>query len=318
MKSHDSRRKWRVAVLGVGVMGRHHVRVLNQLSGFEVVGAFDDDRYRLEQVCGEFGVGRFRSVEEAIEVADVVYIATPTVTHFALAKKALAASRHVFVEKPIAHTFAQAQELAEIARAAHAKVGVGHTERFNPVVRWLSQRLRGEKVLSIGIERVGPLPPRIRDVGIVTDLGVHDLDLIAYLAGSPLVDVKCVTGANLGAFEDVAQIVVRTESGVVGSINSNWLTPYKSRRLFVATEKFAVTGDLMRFSVKTFAAISGAQSSYSVDEPQIIFREPLVAQAEAFLGLLEGRDDSGVVTAEQGALVLRSVEACFVDDRRGS
>ena len=156
------------------------------------------------------------SIEEAINAADALFVATPTSTHHKVAMQAIAANRHVFVEKPLAHTSRYAAALVEASRRVGTKLAVGHTERFNPVVRWLLERLRGKEILSLNIERVGPRPPRIKDVGIVTDLGVHDLDLFECLTGSELKLVRCIGRATSGSQEDIAQILVCTRSGVVG------------------------------------------------------------------------------------------------------
>jgi len=309
----------KVAVVGLGVMGQHHVRVLRQLSDrFDLVSVYDSDTALAESTGVRAGVPASRSMEEAIDLADALFVATPTSTHHEVAMQAIAAHRHVFVEKPVAHTSRDAEALVHASRRARTRLAVGHTERFNPVVRWLLERLRGKEILSLNIERVGPRPPRIKDVGIVTDLGVHDLDLFECLTGSELERVRCVGRATSGSHEDIAQILVSTRTGVVGSININWLTPFKSRRIMVATKEAFFRADLLRASVEVCAALDPASSRYSVEDAIIRGPEPLQAQAVAFARYVGGEPDAGAVTGEEGLRVLQWVEHCLTSMREAT
>jgi UDP-N-acetylglucosamine 3-dehydrogenase len=305
----------KAVVIGAGEMGSRHLRLLKRAGPrISLMGVFDTDSTKLERATREHEVRAFRSLEQAIDAADVVFVSTPTVHHAPVATEAIRRGRHVFVEKPLADTVESGEQLVREAAAARVTLVVGHTERFNPAVRALAASLQGERVLSVNIERVGPRPPRVKDVGILTDLGVHDLDLIEHLSGSPIQRVRCVAKASQGALEDLAHIAVETESGVIGAVTTNWLTPFKSRRILVATERAAFSADLMRFDVRAFRNNNAESSnSYSVDELPIQWREPLEAQLDAFLSLLDQGPRNGLVMGEDGLRVLRTVRACRED-----
>ena len=310
-------RIWNAVVIGVGTMGSHHARVLSQLPNmFNLQGVYDTNQDQCERVAELHSCKAFASFAQAVDCADVVFIATPTVTHRDMALFALEARKHVFIEKPVADSTLSAREI-ELARKRHGvRVAVGHTERFNPVTRWLLERLQSESVLSVNIERIGPRPPRIKDVGIVTELAVHDLDLIKCFTGARIDRVRCVGRSTNGGLEDVAQIVISTNNGAVGAINTNWLTPFKSRIVTVATKRLFLVGDLMRFKGHVYAYLdSGDTTRYSVEEAAIKWTEPLVAQAEAFYSYLGGNASSGTVSLDDGIEALELALKCLEDMR---
>ena len=296
-------------------MGHHHARVLSQLSHlYHLEGVYDTDPDQCHRVAEAHNCSAFESLAEAVRNAEVVFIATPTLTHRDLALFALEARRHIFIEKPLADTTARALEIKNAAGRYQSKVAVGHTERFNPVTRWILERLESESVLSVNIERIGPRPPRIKDVGIVTELAVHDLDLIKCFTGASIDRVRCVGRSTNGKFEDVAQIVISTNNGAVGAINTNWLTPFKSRIVTVSTKRLFLVGDLMRFKGHVYAYLDPKDTTkYSVEEAGIKWYEPLVAQAEAFHKYLAGDEASGTVGLDDGLEALWLVEKCLGD-----
>jgi len=306
----------KIAIIGLGVMGSRHMRVVSGLTElFELVGGYDQDEQLKEEVCARYQAPALTSLEEAIELAEVVLISTPTSTHFELAKQTIEAGRDLFVEKPLADTHENCQKLIELQKKHGVRMGVGHVERFNPVIQWLRERLHQESLLSINIERVGPNPPQIKDVGIVTDLAVHDLDLIAFLSKAPLGRLSCVGSAEPSRHENVAQIITTTDNGVVGSINTNWLTPFKSRQITIATKEFFFQGDLLRGSGRVYSLLDTKASSYSVEEAIFFKKEPLVAQMEAFAGFLKG-EETDTASAEDGTQIVAWAESCLVDMER--
>lgn len=313
MTSSRNQRK-RIAVLGAGAMGAHHVRVLSGASNFfELVGIFDTDFSRAEHVAQKFGTKAWTSRQALCEAAQVAVIAAPTLSHAQLAVEAMEAGADVFVEKPLAASSAQAAHVVAQADRLKRAVYVGHTERFNPVVRWLHERVADDKVLSIHVERIGPRPPRIKDVGVITDIAVHDLDIIQHLSNSTIDRISCVARAtDQGVHEDVAQIVVGTENNVVGSINTNWLTPFKSRRILIATQNHFYTADLMRFSGFIYSCASPNNlNQYNVEEAPIQWREPLEAQCEALYRALTGKTSEHLVDGKTAAQVVGLVDRCL-------
>ncbi len=305
----------KVALIGLGVIGKIHTRILHTLKPFELIGLFDMDAAAATQLAQQYGIEAFKSIEQAIHAADIVYVCTPTSTHYAIGKQAITAKKHVFIEKPIATTPAESDELVALAKKNGVHIAVGHVERFNPAVVWLRNNVPTEEVLSISIERVGPRPPRIKDVGIVTDLGVHDLDLLAFIANSPLKSLSCVALATTGEHEDVAQIAALTENNIVGSIATNWLTPYKSRQIKVATSKKFFIADLLNAKISIYEGLEPAGERYLIEEISLPRYEGLRAESEAFAKMLDGQP-SGVITGAQGAAVVRWVQQCLDDYKR--
>lgn len=235
----------RVAIVGAGSMGTNHLRVLRdfeegKVSVVGVAESYPDALARTERL---FHVPGFADYREMIEQAkpDLVVVVTPTVTHFDVASFALEHGCHVLVEKPIAHTVAEATTLVELARSKGVVFAVGHIERFNPAVRRL-KRLLEEGVLGniyeLHARRLGPFPPRIRDVGVTLDLATHDLDVMLFVTGSRVRSLFAQTQQLVRRdYEDLLLGVLRFDSGAVGVLDVNRLTPTKARELTVTGER---------------------------------------------------------------------------------
>jgi UDP-N-acetylglucosamine 3-dehydrogenase len=225
----------KVGVIGVGAMGENHVRNFSQMP-VELIGVADTDAQRAGQVAAKYRIRAFPSADALLRTVDAVSIAVPTTFHREVALMALAGGVHILVEKPIASTLAQAQEMMTAVRRSGKVLMVGHSERFNPAIDALKERIdRGElgEIVAITAKRVGPHNPRIRDVGVIIDLGVHDIDVISYLYGRRASKVFAVSGVRLHPFEDYASISLFFPPDKVGTIDTNWLTPKKVRTVTV-------------------------------------------------------------------------------------
>ncbi len=231
----------RVGVIGTGAMGQHHVRIFNEMENVELVGISDVSAIRLKELSEQYGVRGFTDYNKLLnQNLDAVSIAVPTTLHTKIGLDAIDQGVNIFVEKPIADTLENADILTNAALKAKIKLMVGHVERFNPAVIKLKEICdAGElgKIVSISTRRVGPYNPRIRDVGIILDLGVHDIDIISYLYGKQVSEVYSIAGSNIHPFEDHAAIVLRYENEFSGIIETNWLTPHKIRKLTVIGTK---------------------------------------------------------------------------------
>ena len=233
----------KIAVAGAGVMGRNHIRVCSELEGLEVVGVVESNAEAAARIARLFRVRTFETVSRLLGEAkpDILIVATPTSTHFAVAREAIAAGVHVLIEKPIAATVAEGRELVALAAGAGVKLGVGHIERFNPAVRELKKHLdEGElgRVYQIVARRIGPFPPRIHDVGVIVDLATHDVNIMEHVVGSTIERVFAETARRIHqSHEDLVSCAMRFESGTVGVIDINWLTPTKIRELSVIGER---------------------------------------------------------------------------------
>ena len=233
----------RVGVVGVGVMGSNHARVLAGLPGVELVGVADPDRKQADFVARTLGCAAVADVDELLDLdVDAVTIAAPTHLHRDIALTCIARGVHVLVEKPIASSVEEGHEIIDAARRAGVTLMVGHVERFNPAVEAIKEAIRDEDILSIAITRVGPFPPRMSNVGVVIDLAVHDIDLIRWFTDSEIVEVQPQLSSAVAEREDIALLQFRTASGVLAHINTNWLTPFKARNVTVATRGKYVHG----------------------------------------------------------------------------
>lgn len=225
----------RVGVIGTGAMGQNHVRIYSEMEGVELAGISEVDQQRVEAMAVQFNTKGFTDYKEMFaEGLDAVSVVVPTKLHKRVVLDALEAGLNVLVEKPIADTLENADLMIEAAKKAGKILMVGHIERFNPAVIKLKELIDSDilgKVVSISTRRVGPYNPRIRDVGVILDIGVHDIDIISYLYGRRVNHVYAVAGADIHSFEDHASIILRMDHEFAGVVETNWLTPHKVRKL---------------------------------------------------------------------------------------
>ncbi|WP_295844689.1 Gfo/Idh/MocA family oxidoreductase [Tardiphaga sp.] len=300
----------RVGVVGAGVMGTNHGRVMAGLPGIELVGIVDplpEHRARAEKLIG---CTTFAELDALIAAGvDAVTIAAPTHLHHQVALACIAKGIHVLVEKPIASTVAEGRDIVEAAQRAGVTLMIGHVERFNPAVAAIKQAIKDEDILSIAITRVGPFPPRMSDVGVVIDLAVHDIDLIRWFTESDIVEVQSQLANAIAEREDIALLQFRTASGVLAHINTNWLTPFKARTVTVATRGKYVMGDLLTRQVTECFGFK-TDGSYSMRHLPVGQDEPLRAELLAFLSAVR-TGDTPAVTGEQGVASLEIAIECL-------
>lgn len=227
----------RVGVIGAGAMGQHHVRIYNEMENVELVGIADVDSKRINKLASIYNTTPYVEYQKLLEQdLDAVSVVVPTTLHNTVVMDAINAGCHVLVEKPITDSLENGATMIKAAKDANLKLMVGHIERFNPAVIKLKEIIDSGllgKIVSISARRVGPYNPRIRDVGIIMDLGVHDVDVISYLYGKPVDKVYTIAGKDIHTFEDHASIMLRFDNELSGIIETNWLTPHKVRNLTV-------------------------------------------------------------------------------------
>jgi predicted dehydrogenase len=289
-----ARRRHKATFVGLGAMGLRHVRVFAALSDrFELAGAYDVRADAPVPDC----TPRLRSEEEAIARAEVVVVATPTGVHAGAVARALAAGRHVLVEKPLCATAAEARALAALSGRGTARLFVGHSERFNPVVRVLARLLRDEPLLAIDLLRVGPSRPA--DCGALVNLGVHDFDLASYLGQAPLT-LRAALG---GAGNDLAHVLFTTAAGAVGHLYVDRSAPAKRRSIALVTPRWLYEGDLLVHRLERTARTTRLRA----DVP-LPLEEPLAAQALALADALDGGGAREIATGDDGAYAVALAE----------
>ena len=235
----------KIAVVGAGAMGMNHMRVLNDLNDEHVclVGVAEPFTPTLENAIRRFSVAGYADYRVMVEEThpDLVAVVVPTHQHFQVASYLLDRGISVLIEKPMASTIEEAETLLHLARLRNARIAVGHVERFNPAITTLKQRIvSGElgQLFQLHARRLGPFPPRIRDVGVVLDLATHDIDVMRYIADSEVERVYAETQRRIHTSrEDSLLGVLRFSNEATGMLDVNWLTPTKVRELIVTGER---------------------------------------------------------------------------------
>ena len=233
----------KAAVIGVGAMGRNHARVYADLPQVELVAVADVNPQVANEVARRYGGRAYSDYERLLdqERPDVVSLAVPTVDHCAMALEILRRGIHLLIEKPLAYTLDEGRQIIAAAQAQGICLMVGHIERFNPAIIALREHLSAEtagRVFQIDARRQGPFPARVRDVGVVIDLAVHDVDIMRYITGSEVVRVYSETERRIhSSHEDLLTATLRLSDGIIGTLTTNWLTPTKIRELYVTGER---------------------------------------------------------------------------------
>ena len=310
----------RVGVVGAGALGYHHVRLLRDVQGAALAGFFDTRAERSRQVSEELGVKAFESLDALLESCDALTIAVPTPAHYAVAKPALERGRHLLIEKPLATTLAEADELLEIAGRTGALVQTGHVERFNRAVRAALPYV--ETPRFIDSDRLAPFNPRGSDVAVVLDLMIHDIDLVLTLVGSHVADVAAVGVPVLTPFVDIANARVAFASGAVANITSSRVSRERMRKVRIFQQSGYISLDLasgdgefyrLRGDVDLAALAKGPLALEAfveripLDAPE---GEPLRLEFESFVAAVRGEQPvvvSGADGREALAVALRIV-----------
>ncbi len=231
----------RVGVVGVGHLGSQHARIYSELAKrsngqCSFVGVCDTDSIRVRALAEKVGGGAFENAAELANFVDAVSVATPTETHYKVARVFLERGKHVLVEKPITDSLHEAEELVALARKNKCVLQVGHIERFNPVMRYLTDILREARFIEV--HRLSPYPGRSTDIGVVLDLMIHDLDVVLSLVKAPLVAVDAVGIPVLSESEDIANARLKFADGCVANITASRVSAERMRkiRIFGRTE----------------------------------------------------------------------------------
>lgn len=218
----------KIGVLGAGHLGKIHIRLLQTIEQFELVGFYDPDPAKSAEVSKEFGIPAFASVDELIDRVEVVDVVTPTLSHYECASKALRNSKHVFIEKPITHTVDEARRLMNLAHEASVKVQVGHVERFNPA--FLIAREHIQQPMFIETHRLAQFNPRGTDVSVVLDLMIHDLDIVLSVVKS---NVKAISASGVSVLSDTPDICnarLEFDNGCVANITASRISMKNMRK----------------------------------------------------------------------------------------
>ncbi len=293
----------KIGVIGVGVMGRHHARVYSEMLDVELIGISDINEEQSKEIASKYNTKSFLDYVELLEKVDAVSIAVPTRLHEKVALDAIKKNCHILIEKPISNTIVTAKNIIECANRQNLKLMVGHIERFNPLISVLKKALRNQDILLIEITRMGPLPPRVKDIGVVVDIGIHDIDLLKYITESKFEKILSISSSNGKEHEDTALLSFKMKNGVLAHITTNWLTPYKVREIMVATKTMVLKGDLITQKLTEYKKTDEI-GAYSVKELQVNYKEPLKSELEEFVGAIK-EDRTPLVSGNDGLYALK-------------
>lgn len=301
--------KVNVGVIGVGAMGHNHARVYSKLENANLMAVSDLLKSKAEEVSNEYKVKGFVDYNDILKMPEIeaISVCVPTTHHFNVVMDAIEHGKHVLVEKPIAFTLREAKTMVKAAKDEGVKLATGHVERFNPAVEKTKELIKNDvigEVVSASAKRVGPFPPRIKDVGVTIDLAIHEVDIMFYLFESPVSRVYANMGSKLEKceYEDHAEIMSKFKNGIIGMLEVNWLTPYKKRKLEITGVDGIIAIDYIDQSINVYG-----KSTQNVDIP---YKEPLKEELGSFLHAVKNNEDPKI-TGEDGIYSLKVVTAAM-------
>jgi predicted dehydrogenase len=308
----------RVGVLGAGHLGKIHLRLLNQSEKYELVGFYDENQDYAEKIATEFGYKHFDTIAKLIHAVDIIDIVTPTLSHYKCARVAIKSGKHVFIEKPIATTVEEAEEIIALAKEYNVKGQVGHVERFNPAFKAVKDKI--ENPMFIETHRLAEFNPRGTDVPVVLDLMIHDIDAILSVVNSKVKSVNASGVAVISDSPDISNARIEFENGCVANITSSRISMKNMRKSRFFQKDAYISVDYLDkvcevVKMKDAPEIPGdfdmiLQNAEGVKK-QIYYDNPHVEPNNAILDELESFADAinnnttPVVTLEQATEALR-------------
>ena len=273
----------KVGVVGVGVMGHHHARIYRLLEGCELIGVDDIDEQRRSQVASEFEVRPFPNLAELLSEVDAVSIAVPTPDHHEIGLQCLAAGVDVLIEKPLASSLAEADDLIEAAAKEGRVLQVGHTERYNPAVEEMTRRVREPGFIEV--DRLGSLVPRSLETDVVLDLMIHDIDIIHMLVGDDVTEIRAVGVPILTEAIDFANARLEFAGGCIANLTSSRVSVNRIRKVRVFQPEAYLSVDYTAQIVDHYQLVrtEGKPSGISTDRLETKGEEPLVRQLRDFV-----------------------------------
>ncbi len=271
----------KVAVIGIGHLGKEHARIYKELPNCDLIGICDTDASKQDR-AELLGVPLFTRYQDLIGKVDAVSIATPTNSHYAVAREFLKAGIHTLIEKPITLKLEEADELIELSRSKKCALQVGHIERHNPGFKRIGEIAKNIRFFEI--HRLGPFTGRINDCGVVLDLMIHDLDIVLGLVKSEVATFDAVGINVLTPFEDIANVRIKFKNGAVADLTASRLTFEKQRKIRIFQEDAYISLDYEAQSAKIFRKADGQITQEIID---IQKSEPLKEELKYFLAGIE-------------------------------
>ena len=302
----------KIIQIGIGGWGKNHARILSELGVLAAV--CDSNKSRAKEFGEKYSVRYYENVDELLdsEEFDGALVVTPTFTHFDIASRLLKMKKHVFVEKPLTYNSEEGERLAEIAKKNKVILTCGYIERFNPAVNIVKKFVKEKKygdLIMLEFHRENRAPLHIKDVGIIYDTSVHDIDTANWLFDEMPNVVFARSGQISHEHEDFASIMLGYKDNKVAIISSNWVTPKKQRQFSAVCTDAVISSDFITQEVKV-------EKSDEVISPKNEKKEPLLLEIQSFLEAIEGKNEH-IVTPAQAVNVTKIAEAALLSSKHG-
>ena len=320
-------KKLRAGVLGAGHLGKIHLRLLQESDSYELMGFYDPDTTAAKALAEKEGYTAFGSIEELLAAVDMVDIVTPTMVHHQMAIQCLNAGKHVFIEKPITQTVAQAEEIVSLANQKRLKGQVGHVERFNPGFKAIKEHI--EKPMFIEAHRLAEFNPRGTDVPVILDLMIHDIDIILSVVNSKVTHVSGSGVAVISETPDIANARIEFENGCVANLTASRISLKNMRKTRFFQKEAYISVDFLTKQVEVVKMKDAPEQPGEYDmilqnaegvKKQIYFEPPTIEESNAILEELNTfadaiqNDTDPIVTLSHATEALRvahQIIACF-------
>lgn len=303
----------RIAQIGVGGFGKNHVRILSQLG---VLSALcDTDSNRATEFGAKYSVNHYSTIDSLLnsEKFDAAFVCTPTSTHFEITKTLLQQKKNVFVEKPMTYLSREGEELLAIARKNKLILTSGYIERFNPAVSLVKEYVKTKKygeLIMLEFHRENRMPPHIKDVGIIYDTSVHDIDTAMWLFDDAPEIVFARSGKIRHEHEDFATIMLGFKDNKVAIISSNWITPIRVRKFSAVCGDAIISSDFITQEVKI-------ETNAGAEIPRKEVEEPLLLEIKNFIAAVQGKE-SICVKPEHAVNTTKIAEAALLSSHKGT
>lgn len=308
----------KAGVLGAGHLGKIHLRLLNESQRYDLVGFYDSNKEYGNEIAKEFGYRQFDTIEELLKNVDMVDVVTPTTFHFDSAKKVIESGKHLFIEKPITNTVAEADELLQLAQRHSVKGQVGHVERFNPAFKAVKDNIQSP--MFIEAHRLAEFNPRGTDVPVVLDLMIHDIDAILSVVNSKVKKVNASGVSVISDTPDIANARIEFENGCVANLTASRISLKKMRKArffqrdaYISVDFLTKTCEVVKMKdapkePDDFAMIlqnaEGVKKQIYFDNPTVDENNAILEELETFADAIEN-NTTPIVSLEQGAEALK-------------
>ncbi len=302
----------KIVQIGTGGWGKNHTRILSQLG--VLVAVCDTNTERSKEFGKRYSVNHYTLLDDLLESEkfDGAFVVTPTSTHTEIATKLIEAKKHVFVEKPMTYKSEDGEKLSKLAKKNNVILTCGYIERFNPAVDIVKNFIKEKKygdLVMLEFHRENRMPLHIKDVGIIYDTSVHDIDTANWLFDDMPVVVFARAGQINHKSEDFASIMLGYKNEKTAIISSNWITPKKVRTFSAVCTEAVITSDFISQEVRV-------EKNEDTEIPRKERKEPLLLEIENFLGAI-GRKNEPVVSAQQAVNVTKIAEAALLSSQKG-